>query len=1347
MENISMYVINIQWGIFFGFILINMLIGFKRGFKKTSYYTIVSIGLTLLLMFGISFITINWFFKNPETLVEYVERFVDIPEDVRGIVINESVSPLLYVIIDIVLKIAVFVILYPIIKFILTITIFKPIYKRTIGKNDKIKRPNLGSRLGGSLVGSVKGVFLTVMILLPIIVIAGAFNQYNPTEGNISDTSNNNYVLLEDGTSNEGDLEEIEEIMEIIKLFHENGLGNALSKFKLRGKSIDRQIFDLMFTSRVEDNQGNKVSVKLSEELDSIGLIVQILVEKGYLEDDFDFNEINYDDHFKDLETMIQALGDSKMLNLAVPIAISVLYDEGYITDELGFDVLEKEHTRKAFEALKNFSFKDELNTISNTLKEVLLVGSVEELIELSKNPELIDELSSEQKTSVANILKELRHLQVLKGANIAIEYLLNDEGVLEEITWTNEPYEYLVNQLDFILNNEDFLKEELLSISTLVDNLLQLDFKYSNLLDEEGKFDPQTLLLPNAEALVTTALDGISGLQLVVNGIPLGVDYFLYTSSNTNIQELADQLSEIAQNQDYESEIDNINEIYSIAIALGVSQYFNKEDALVVTDRILSSDDGFANIKTIINNIFVGSNAVNEVLNVAGESILEMIIKDQELLDLALLVVSNEDFSYGAEIVNLINVFESVYDEEDLKLTTIRQIARAKDYAEFANIFGSMEEEKFDSFKESIFNLQTIKFASKELAEFGASKLNNSFLVIPDNANYESIKYDFNKLFDIVYEAAKVIKSENLTTADLTNVNIARVIDLEKFTELLSFDYDEDKAVLENSILLNSLIDNIVRRNDTSLGSFGTIKLPEGLNTRAVTKDWVDEINLIISGVFNVVDAFSDEDEEFILSVNNLKTIKGLKDIPAEVGTRFSNEALAEDTFTNLLTSKILTHNLYNLGLEQLNKFKIPNDIMTTEFEDALKDGNNYVELISIFAAVIDQAITEKGTNKDDESLDSAVRAINLYNTFDIFNNINEDIVRKLANNQIVNNAFREAAVHEYIQNQAYKFINGAKIPAPLNTINSGIFDYKSALDEDGRLKEETLEDLFLLTRDLKLPGNMLKLPGSAVVSTLTTAFNDNNIDGLIEIDFMHDITSNIFLLDQMKEFIGNSAGFNPNDLTLNYTEKDSNDNIDKLEVTNLLLAIKSIGLGGFSNISITTIKDADMDVLLASNYLYEVLDLTVKAQIDDIPVAALEPEDSDYNGLLRKEEFEGMIETLNILELENPNDLDAESITIDKLEEVIKVDSLVIKKLISDQIENFVDVPESSITNGIINDLELQNIVDSLLIINDDDREAKLSSMDSENISLTTTKFGEMLALNSNIVDRLISTEVIKT
>src|SRR5690554_2575138 len=721
MENINMYVINIQWGLFFAFILINMLIGFKRGFKKTSYYTVISIGLTLLLMFGISFITINWFFKNPETLVKFGERFVDIPEDVRGIIINESVSPLLYVFIDIVLKVVVYITLYPIIKFILTATIFKPIYKGTIGKNDKIKRPNLGRRLGGSLVGSVKGVFVAVMILLPIIVLAGAFNQYNPnlTEGNTSDTSRNNYVLLEDGTSSEGDLEEIEEIMEIINLFHEEGLGNALSKFKLRGKSIDRQIFDLMFTSRVEDNQGNKVSVKLSEELDSIGLIVQILVEKGYLEEDFDFKNTNYNEHYEDLEAMIQALGNSKMLNLAVPIAIDVLYDEGYLTDELGFDILEKDHTKNAYEALRSFSFKDELNTISNTLKEVLLVGSIEELIELSKNPELIDELSSEQKASVANMLSELGNLQVLKGANIAIEYLLNDEGILEEITWTNDPYGYLVNQLDFILNNEDFLNEELSSISTLVDKLLQLDFKYSDLLDEEGKFDPQTLLLPKSEQLVTTALDGIGELQLVVNGIPLGVDYFLYTSSNANIQELADQLSEIAQNQNYESEIDNINEIYSIAITLGLSQYFSDEDVLAITDKILSTDDGFENIKTIINNIFEGSNAVNDVLTIAGEPILKTLIKDQDLLDVALQVVSDEDFKYGSEVVNIIGLIETLYSEEN-NLVNLRYAINNKEYDDLANVILGLDDEKYEIFKTNLSNLQTLKNAGNELVEFG---------------------------------------------------------------------------------------------------------------------------------------------------------------------------------------------------------------------------------------------------------------------------------------------------------------------------------------------------------------------------------------------------------------------------------------------------------------------------------------------------------------------------------------------------------------------------------------------------------------------------------------------------
>src|SRR5690554_6092680 len=884
MENINMYVINIQWGLFFAFILINMLIGFKRGFKKTSYYTVISIGLTLLLMFGISFITINWFFKNPETLVKFAERFVDIPEDVRGIIINESVSPLLYVFIDIVLKVVVYITLYPIIKFILTATIFKPIYKGTIGKNDKIKRPHLGGRLGGALVGAFRGVFVVVMMLLPVIVLAGAFNQYNPnlTEGNTSDTSRNNYVLLEDGTSSEGDLEEIEEIMEIIKLFHENGLGNALSKFKLRGKSIDRQIFDLMFTSRVEDNQGNKVSVKLSEELDSIGLIVQILVEKGYLKDDFDFNEINYDEHYEDLEAMIQALGNSKMLNLAVPIALEVLYDEGYITKELGFDVKEIEHAESAYNALKKFSLKDELETISNTLKEVLLVGNIEELIELGNNPELINDLTAKQKESISNVLAEISNLQVLNGTNIAIEYLLNDEKVLNEITWDEDPYGYLVSQLDFILNNENFLNEELLSISVLVENLLKEDFDYNNFVDENGKFDPQALLLEGNESLVNAAMDGIGSLGLVVNGIPIGVDYLLYTSKNTSIQQLADEISEIAKDQNYGNEIDNINDIYSIAVALGVSQYFNKEDALVVTDRILSTEKGFENVELIIKKLFEDSKAINDVLELASEPILEAFIKNQEILDLALLVVSNEEFVFGTEIVNLINTFKPIYNVEDISLTRIRQIVREKDYASLAHVFADMEEEGFKDFKTSLLGLQTIQYASKEIAEFGKSKLNNNFLVIPDNANYDSIKYDLNKLLDIAYEAATVIKTENLTTAEITNINIAQVIDLDKFTALLNFDYAEDEAVLKNSILLNSLIDNIVRRNNTNLGSFGTISLPEGLDRRAVTEDWVDEINLIIGGVFNVVDAFSGEDEEFILSINNLKSIKGLKDIPA---------------------------------------------------------------------------------------------------------------------------------------------------------------------------------------------------------------------------------------------------------------------------------------------------------------------------------------------------------------------------------------------------------------------------------------------------------------------------------
>src|SRR5690554_1163182 len=817
MQDISMYVINIQWGLFFAFILINMLIGFKRGFKKTSYYTVVSIGLTLLLMFGISFVTINWFFNSPENLVRFVGRFVDISEDVKGVLSNNSVGPLLFVVIDTVLKIVIFIVLYPIIKLILTKIIFKPIYKNSIGKNDKIKRPHLGGRLGGALVGAFRGVFVVVMMLLPVIVLAGAFNQYNPTGENIENTSNNNYVLLEDGTTTDEQLEELHEMMEIIRIFHEEGLGNVLNRVKIGNKSIDRAVFDLMFTSRVEDNQGNKVSVKLSEELDSLGLIIQILVEKGYLEEDFDFKNINYNEHYYDLDQMIKALGDSKILNLAVPIAIEVLYEEGYLTDELGYDILEIKHTKNAYDALMSFSLKEELNTLSNTLKEVLLVGSIDELIELSENPELILELEYEKKLQISKILDELSNLQVLNGANIAIEYLLNDESILNKISWEDQPYEYLVNQLDFILNTEDFFNKELLAISNLVENLIIEDFNYDVFLDAEGKFNPQTLLLEETESLVSAAIKGIGGLQLVVNGIPTGIDYALYTSGNTNIQDLADQLSEIAKNQDYGEEIDNINDIYSILVKLGVSQFFNDEEAIIVADRILGSTDSFNNIKIIVKKIFEESKAVNDVLNVAGEPILETLIKDEELLELALLVVSNEEFKYGTEINKLLDVVESMYS-----FTSLSQIKSIFDngdmdaYLNLAADFGGINEVDFLQFKNALTSLDTLQIAGIDILNLVKNKSGIEQLVIPENAN---LNYDLNRVLDLAYQIAKPLNVERASGVDVLDINLSYALDHEAIIDVLRFSEAD-----ENSILLASAVEYIKALGFT-IDNLGTIK------------------------------------------------------------------------------------------------------------------------------------------------------------------------------------------------------------------------------------------------------------------------------------------------------------------------------------------------------------------------------------------------------------------------------------------------------------------------------------------------------------------------------------------
>lgn len=263
MENIELYLSLLQWGVFFLFVLLNLLIGLKRGTRKTLYYTLVSFGLTIVLLFGISFVSVKVFFPTIEKVVLFAEKFIEIPLNVKTYILDPTISPVVYMLVDIVFKLIIFIILYIPIKYLLTITIFKPIYNRIINK--KKKRLNVPSRLGGATIGAFRGVFVAIMFLLPVIVISGTVNNFdnkvNPYKTNSSEIE----ISVEQEVEEELELDDNYEFYYIIKNFNREGVGNIVKDLKLTktSRSLDEFLFDLLFTSRVENKAGKTEKNKI----------------------------------------------------------------------------------------------------------------------------------------------------------------------------------------------------------------------------------------------------------------------------------------------------------------------------------------------------------------------------------------------------------------------------------------------------------------------------------------------------------------------------------------------------------------------------------------------------------------------------------------------------------------------------------------------------------------------------------------------------------------------------------------------------------------------------------------------------------------------------------------------------------------------------------------------------------------------------------------------------------------------------------------------------------------------------------------------------------------------------
>ena len=1029
MGNIENIVGLVQWGVFFFFITVHYVIGFVRGTKKSLYYTVVSILLTLVLMFGISFVSITWFIKTPGALLDFVEKLkIPLSSTVREYLESPELNVIVFALADVVFKIVVFLVLYPIVKWLITKILFKTFWNATfekgyyekeqlnfLGQNVTIKaerkKINPLSRLFGGILGAFRGVVVSFVLLLPLIVVAGSVSQFESVNQN-GETVNalNFFVKVNNDTNNNTEEVEFEEILKALQNINDHGLGAVTKKVRVGDKSIDEAMFDFAFSGSVKSPQTNeKVKIHFSQEINTLGQIAQVLIEDGYLDKDFDYKKINYRDNYLGIDQMLQSASNSELFNLVFAITLDLANENENLINKIGFKMSENVYTKDAFSELKKVSFKDDAESLSQTIKQALLLGSVGELIELSQNPKDVLNLTFNQKQQLAKILEEASELDLLIAGNIALEYLLHNEKILNKITWTDNPYEYLHQQLNFIFSNPRYFtsdNNEIKNISKLLSNVFSeeyKDFDYSKFLPQDGKFDAKFLLEEETSNLINTLLQDLVEVKTIVNAIPLGVDYAVYTSKNVDVNKIADDLSDLASDANFENEINNLSDVYKNIIKLGLGSFFEEEaDLILVTDNLLNNQTNLEVIKLITKQLFETSEVVNEVLDLAAEPLVNNLIKkDDELKEFVLTVIKNENFKYGLEISNLIDITESFY-----KFTTLKEInafADEKDNVSIIKTLSNLDQVEFEQFKANILKLQTLQFASKDALMLLDTKLNKEFIEIPENANYISLKTDLNLALDLAYEAAIQIEKHNITTNNLEDLNLALITKNSNLPEILTIN-DNNK----DSVIVHSLV-KYLQTNEIKLGEFGTFVLPEEFNLSNANSDlWLNEINNLIQGSLSLLNSFGNEDEQFVISINNIKSLNA-DNIPTHVITRFKDEVLLENSFTNLTQSELFKYNAINIVNEVLSKQKqLPDyQIDLSLYKDELLNKDNIIEALKVSVLLLDEFVEDHYLSINDN-----IKTINLEKAINTFNNLSNSFVVRLSQAKIYNESFRKVMV-----------------------------------------------------------------------------------------------------------------------------------------------------------------------------------------------------------------------------------------------------------------------------------------------------------------------------------------------
>lgn len=655
LDTITNIVVISTWTFIGLFVLINLLLGFKRGSKKSIYYAVTSLITFVLVAVFISFVTIKWFFPTIDSLVVFLEKIgVSPSSEIIEQLKDPSINSAVYAVFDLIFKGLAFLIIYPFIKLILKLVIYKPIYKRHIAKKEnqvdillkqytkKSKKDEVSSvsRFGGSIVGIVRGFLTAYIFLIPLILLLGTTSgikyEFNDTNG-----FNNFKDISSDFRNND--------IFTMLQDINNKTIVGISKGIKIGEKSVDEALYDAVFGSEITYSNGKKAKLELSSETRKMGDLLNHVLEMGLLEKGFDYKSLNYEDDYESIDKILKTLGNFQTIEVFSPLVIE--YGLNNTAFFKTFDFHNNENLKSTYDHLLEIKLADDLNVISKIIGEALQVGDVGELLVILKNPQLITDLEPEKQESFIKIFNALGQFNFLKGFNVGLEYLIIKEK-LPKINLDEDYEEYYRKQFKVFYDNPALLYSDEGDINKLglllKTILIEQELKYDDLKDENNKFNFLRIFDEDNKETVETILTGLFQLDLLNTSLNIGFDYLLYNQLFKNDTDLVILIEEILEQTTLEEELNKIVEILR-----------------VLKLKKLNAD--------FVNEITVGNlEEVIEIDSMIFKTLLSSQLKNTGLFPDESFEVTNKKLITKDEMANVLEVLKIFAADDDTKITSI---------------------------------------------------------------------------------------------------------------------------------------------------------------------------------------------------------------------------------------------------------------------------------------------------------------------------------------------------------------------------------------------------------------------------------------------------------------------------------------------------------------------------------------------------------------------------------------------------------------------------------------------------------------------------------------------------